>query len=95
MLLGAENTENAALREKYSIECQVTDLYPPVFVWQCEADAAVRIENSQMLAGAVRDREIPCEYEVFRGDAHGWGLGTGTGAEGWVERAVKFWREVL
>ena len=29
--------------------------------------------------------------EVFQGLPHGFGLGTGTAAEGWIENAVTFW----
>ena len=31
------------------------------------------------------------EFEVFDNLAHGFGLGTGTAAEGWIDRAVQFW----
>ncbi len=34
---------------------------------------------------------IPTEFHVYEGLAHGFGLGTGTVAEGWIDDAVKFW----
>ena len=34
------------------------------------------------------------EAEVFEGLPHGFGLGTGTSAEGWVDHAVSFWESV-
>lgn len=33
------------------------------------------------------------EIEVFRGLFHGFGLGEGTVAEGWIDHAVAFWKE--
>lgn len=33
------------------------------------------------------------EIEVFDGLPHGFGLGEGTVAEGWFDRAVAFWEE--
>jgi acetyl esterase/lipase len=34
---------------------------------------------------------IPTEFHVYRGLSHGFGLGTDTAAEGWLEDAVDFW----
>ena len=34
---------------------------------------------------------IPTEFHAFPGLSHGFGIGTGTLAEGWVDRAVDFW----
>jgi len=33
------------------------------------------------------------EVEVFKGLSHGFGLGDGTVAEGWIDHAVSFWEE--
>lgn len=93
-LLGDENQENETLREQLSIEKQITRAYPPVYVWQCEEDEAVPIENSRMLTEALERCSVPYEYKVYPGTAHGWGLGTGTLSEGWLEEAVRFWGKV-
>ena len=34
---------------------------------------------------------IPTEFHVYPGLSHGFGLGTGTVAEGWIDDAVRFW----
>ena len=34
---------------------------------------------------------IPTEFHVYEGLGHGFGLGTGTVAEGWIEDALRFW----
>lgn len=34
---------------------------------------------------------IPTEFHAYNGMPHGFGLGTGTVAEGWVGDAISFW----
>lgn len=34
---------------------------------------------------------IPTEFHVYEGLEHGFGIGTGTVAEGWIKDAIKFW----
>ena len=43
----------------------------------------------------LKKRGIPCQYHVYPGNAHGWGLATGKAAEGWLDEAVAFWEENL
>ncbi len=35
---------------------------------------------------------IPTEFHVYEGLSHGFGIGTGTVAEGWVNDAINFWK---
>lgn len=36
---------------------------------------------------------IPTEFHSYQGLSHGFGLGEGTIAEGWIDEAVRFWEE--
>ena len=36
---------------------------------------------------------IPTEFHSYNGLPHGFGLGTGTVAEGWLTDAVRFWQQ--
>ena len=36
---------------------------------------------------------IPTEFHSYSGLPHGFGLGTGTVAEGWLDDAVRFWQQ--
>ena len=38
---------------------------------------------------------IPTEFHSYSGLPHGFGLGTGTVAEGWLDDAVRFWQQQL
>lgn len=92
-LLGTKNTHNSSLIEKWSVEQHLTENYPPTFVWQCDHDNTVPVENTSMLAEGLRVKGVKVHYETFRSDAHGWGIAEGTPAEGWLERAVDFIKE--
>jgi hypothetical protein len=35
---------------------------------------------------------VEVEYRRFQSAGHGFGLGTGTDAEGWLDSAVRFWK---
>ncbi len=35
---------------------------------------------------------IPTEFHSYNGLPHGFGLGTGTVAEGWINDAINFWQ---
>ena len=35
---------------------------------------------------------IPTEFHAYNGLPHGFGLGTGTVAEGWINDAIRFWQ---
>ena len=38
---------------------------------------------------------IPTEFHVYKGLRHGFGLGTKTVAEGWINDALRFWKQQL
>ena len=40
---------------------------------------------------ALEGYGIPTKFHVYNGLRHGFGLGTGTVAEGWINDAVAFW----
>jgi hypothetical protein len=39
----------------------------------------------------IRANGTNAEIEIFDGLSHGFGLGVGTAAEGWLDNAVAFW----
>lgn len=38
---------------------------------------------------------IPSEYHCYNGLSHGFGLGIGTSAEGWINDAISFWEKQM
>lgn len=76
-----------------SVDEQVTAAFPPTYLWCGAADSLVPPENTRRMAAALKAAGVPCRCEIFPGVDHGVGPGTGTAAEGWIERAAAFWRE--
>ncbi len=85
--------ENAEMLDRWSLERRVTADYPPTFVWQCEGDPMVSVENSALLAQALRSQGVAWEYEVFSYAFHGLPEQADEHAGKWLQRAVDFWEK--
>lgn len=90
-----EKADDEKMREQYSVEKQITAEYPPTYVWQCDKDNAVPIENTVLLTQVLDEQGVPYEYETFDSEWHGWGCGYGTLAENWTQHAVTFWKKQM
>lgn len=77
-----------------SIEKQVTEDYPATFVFHGADDQTVPVENSRMLAKALKEADVPYEYVEYPGIIHGVGIAKGLICEDWFERALSFWRNL-
>ncbi len=62
------------LRSKMSLECQVSEDVPPVFLWHTLSDATVPVENSLLFLGALRKAGVSVEFHLFPEGKHGLGL---------------------
>ncbi len=71
-LLG-EDPDPAAL-EACSIERQVTESYPPTFLWHTATDASVPVENSLVMAKALAAKKIRFEMHIYPTGSHGLAL---------------------
>ena len=63
------------LMDKLSLEKQVTKNTPPVFLWHTYEDQTVPVENSLLLAMALKRCHIPLEMHLFPYGPHGISLG--------------------
>ena len=72
-LLGKENRDTKKLAF-LSLENQVTSSMPPAFLWHTFADDAVPVENTLLLAQAMRRAGVPFELHIFPKGIHGLGL---------------------
>ena len=57
------------------------------------SDGIASYRTMQNRIDALRSNGTDAMIEVFDGLPHGFGLGTGTVAEGWFDRAVTFWEK--
>jgi acetyl esterase/lipase len=68
---------SAELVRRMSLETQVNQDTPPVFILQTEEDQAVPAENSLRFFAALRRAGVPAELHVFGPGRHGIGLNRG------------------
>jgi acetyl esterase/lipase len=73
-------------REAFSVERQVGEGTPPVFLTQSADDPLAPIDHSLMMFTALRTAGIAAALHVFPRGGHGWGMGrAGTGTAAWPE----------
>lgn len=72
--LGTDDAERNELQEMYSAEKQVSPDLPPVFIWHCQGDASVPVQNSLLLDDALTKAGVDHKLTVYSGGAHGLGL---------------------
>ena len=64
---------------------------PPTFVAVGENDGIAPPAVVGRHVAALRRAGTNVEYHEYPNVGHGFGLGIGTSAEGWIEDAVRFW----
>lgn len=67
---------DAALRRQFSLEKQVRPGLPPFFIWHTVTDGTVPVENSMLLAAALRKNQVPFELHLMADGRHGMSLCT-------------------
>lgn len=77
---------------EFSIYTNIDEEYPPTYIWCGDADDTVSPENTKKMDITLSEYHIPHISTIFPGVKHGVGLGVGTGAEGWINSAVEFWK---
>ncbi len=66
---------------------------PPTYVCVGTNDGIADWRTMERRIQALDDLGIPTEFHVYEGLSHGFGLGTGTAAEGWINDAAAFWEK--
>ena len=76
---------------QYTGHSDYTENDPPTFACVGESDGIANWRAMQRRLAAMNALGIPTEFHHYPGLPHGFGLGTGTVAEGWLDEAVAFW----
>ena len=76
---------------QYTGLSEVNGNEPPTYNCVGTDDGIASYRTMQRRIAAIRAHGTDAEIEVFPGLSHGFGLGTGTVAEGWLDRATAFW----
>jgi len=74
-------------------QCLTSD-YPPVYMVQGTSDTLVPYKlNAEVMDRRLDELGVVHHLELYEGLQHGFGVGTGTIAEGWIKDAVAFWSQ--
>jgi len=88
---GASLTRPSALVLLYTSHSDLAPSEPPTFVAVGDADGIASPAVMERRVAALRTAGTDVEYHRYPGIGHGFGLGVGTSAEGWIADAVQFW----
>lgn len=75
----------------YTGHTSFSENYPPVFITVSEDDRIVNVSAVDRRVENLKNAGIEVEYRKYKSAGHGFGLGVGTDAEGWIEYAIQFW----
>jgi acetyl esterase/lipase len=67
--------------------------FPPTFITVAANDWIANISTVETRVENLKNAGVEVEYRRYQSAGHGFGLGTGTDAEGWVDLAVQFWQK--
>lgn len=85
----------AAVIMQYTGLSEVTGNEPPTYNCVGTADGIASYRTMENRIQKIKNNGTDAEIEVFDGLPHGFGLGEGTIAEGWIDNAVSFWQRQM
>jgi GH35 family endo-1,4-beta-xylanase/dienelactone hydrolase len=90
-LLGNEPSEEEL--DYFSLEKHVTDKTPSCFIWQTEEDGLVPVENSYLMAMALRKAKVSFAHYVFPAGYHGLTIANDEFFKGWSQPGFEYTME--
>ncbi len=85
----------AACIIQYTGHSEYSEDDPPTYSCVGTSDGIANWRTMQARLEAMSALGIPTEFHAYKGLSHGFGLGTGTVAEGWINDAVSFWEKQM
>ena len=92
---GADLPRPGAVIMQYTGHQQYSSDDPPTYANVGTRDGIANWQVMKRRIQQLTDLGIPTEFHVYDGLGHGFGLGTGTAAEGWIDDAVRFWEQQM
>ncbi len=83
----------AAVVMQYTGLSEVCGNEPPTYNCVGTSDGIASWRTMERRIKKIRANGTNAEIEIFNGLPHGFGLGEGTVAQGWIDRAVTFWQK--
>lgn len=88
---GADLPKPSAVVMAYTAHSDLSSDEPPTFVVVGDRDGISPPSAMERRVGALRRMGTEVMYREYERVGHGFGLGIGTSAEGWIEEAIRFW----
>ena len=92
---GSNLPRPSALVLLYTGHSDLASAEPPTFVAVGDRDGIAPPAMMERRVAALRRQGTEVEYRKYPGLGHGFGLGVGTNAEGWIADAVGFWAKQI
>ena len=92
---GGSASKASAVVMAYTGHSDYTSAEPPTFVVVGEEDGIAPPTTVKRRVEALRKLGTEVEYREYKGLGHGFGLGVGTGAEGWIFDGIQFWERAI
>lgn len=81
----------SAVIMQYTGLSEITGNEPPTYNCVGTSDGIASYRTMENRINKIKQNGTDAEIEIFDGLPHGFGLGEGTKAEGWINNAIKFW----
>ena len=91
----AEYPRPSAVIMQYTGLNEIHGNEPPTYSCVGTNDGIASYRTMENRIAAIQANGTDAMIEVFPGLSHGFGLGTGTVAEGWIDNAVVFWEKQM
>lgn len=92
---GADVPRPAAVIMQYTGHSQASRGDPPTYACAGENDGIADWRVMERRIETLKSFGTDAEFHKFPGLGHGFGLGTGTSAEGWIYGAAEFWQKQI
>ena len=92
---GGDLPRPGAVIMQYTGLSEYSESDPPTYACVGDRDGIANWRVMQARLSAMQQAGIDTEFHVYSGLGHGFGLGTGTSAEGWINDAVAFWKRQM
>ena len=86
-----EYPKPGAVIMQYTGLSETTGQEPPTYECVGTSDRIAYYRSVELYIDRIKTAGTDAEIQVFNGLSHGFGLGDGTVAEGWIDNAVRFW----
>lgn len=92
---GANVPKPATIIMAYTGHTDYSESDPPTFIVVGEDDGIANPNTMERRANNLRNVGVDVEFHKYPNLGHGFGLGIGTSAEGWINDAIAFWNKYI